>query len=116
VADDALDYAAPRESLGKSLGKDLGEGQATLPLLHLRKRCTDDERVRLAEVMEKKPDGNGGLAWVVSLMERYGSIDYAMDTARGFVQAAKAHLEPFEDSLHKRALHVVADYMVSRDH
>ena len=116
VADDALDYAAPRESLGKSRGKDLGEGQVTLPLLHLRKHCTDAERARLAEVMAKKPNGNGELAWVVSLMERYGSIDYAMGTARGFVQAAKAYLEPFEDSLHKRALRVVADYMVSRNH
>ena len=49
-------------------------------------------------------------------LSRNGSIDYAMAAARGFVQAAKAHLDPFEDSVHKRALHVVADYMVSRDH
>jgi len=116
VVDDTLDYAAPREALGKSQGKDLGEGNVTLPLLHLRKHCTDAERMRLAEVMEKKPNGNGGLTWVVSLMERYGSIDYAMATARGFVQAAKVHLDLFEDSVHKRALQVVADYMVSRDH
>src|SRR5438270_11731411 len=115
-ADDTLDYAAPREALGKSQGKDLGEGNATLPLLHLRKHCTDAERIRLVEVMETKPNGNGGLAWVVSLMERYGSIDYAMATARGFVQGAKVHLDLFEDSVHKRALQVVADYMVSRDH
>jgi len=50
------------------------------------------------------------------LMERYGSIDYAMATARGFVRTAKVHLDLFEDSVHKRALQVVADYMVSRDH
>jgi octaprenyl-diphosphate synthase len=116
VADDTLDYAAPCASLGKSLGKDLGEGNITLPLLHLSKHCTDEEREQLAAVMQKKPDGNGELIWVVSLMERYGSIDYAMETARGYVQAAKVHLELFEDSVHKRALQVVADYMVSRDH
>jgi octaprenyl-diphosphate synthase len=116
VADDTLDYAAPRESLGKLLGKDLDEGHVTLPLLHLKKHCTKAEQQRLADIMENKHNGNGELAWVVSLMERYGSIDYAMETARGFVRAAKVHLEPFEDSVHKRALHVVADYMVSRDH
>ena len=116
VADDTLDYSAPLESLGKSRGKDLGEGNVTLPLLHLRKHCTDAERARLAEVLEKKPNGNGELAWVVSLMERYGSIDYAMATARGFVQAAKVHLDLFEESVHKRALQAVAEYMVSRDH
>jgi octaprenyl-diphosphate synthase len=116
VADDTLDYAARRESLGKLLGKDLGEGYVTLPLLHLRKHCSDGERRRLAEILENKQDINGELAWIVSLMERYGSIEYAMATARDFVRAAKAHLEVFEDSVHKRALHVVADYMVSRDH
>src|SRR5207249_1415299 len=41
VADDTLDYAAPRESLGKSQGKDLGAGNVTLPLLHLPKHCTE---------------------------------------------------------------------------
>jgi len=66
--------------------------------------------------MQKKPEGNGELDWVVSLMERYRSIDYAMETARRYVQAAKVHLDLFEDSVHKRALQVVADYMVSRDH
>src|SRR2546422_475166 len=116
VADDTLDYAAPRESLGKSRGNDLGEGNVTLPLLHLRKHCTDAERMRLAEVMEKKPNGNGELAWGGSLMERYGSIDYAMATARGFVRAAKVHLDLFEDSVHQRALQVGAVYMVSRGH
>ena len=116
VADDTLDYVAQRESLGKLLGKDLGEGYATLPLLHLKRHCTDSERRRLAEVMENKRAVNGELAWILLVMERYGSIDYAMATARGFVESARAHLELFEDSVHKRALHVVADYMVSRDH
>src|SRR3989442_5950330 len=82
VADDTLDYAAPRESLGKSQGKDLGEGNVTLPLLHLRKHCTDAERMRLVEVMEKKSNGNGGLAWVVSLIESYGSAHHTMCAPR----------------------------------
>jgi octaprenyl-diphosphate synthase len=116
VADDTLDYAAQRESLGKLLGKDLGEGYVTLPLLHLRKHCTDPERQRLAEILENRKDVNGELSWILALMERYGSLEYAMATARGFIESAKAYLVPFEDSVHKRALHVVADYMVSRDH
>ena len=116
VADDALDYAAQRESLGKLLGKDLGEGNVTLPLLHLQTHCTDAERRRLTEVLEHRKDANGELAWIVSLMERYGSITYAMTTAQGFVESAKAYLDTFEDSVHKRALRVVADYMVARDH
>ena len=35
VADDTLDYIANGESLGKTIGQDLRQGKATLPLLHL---------------------------------------------------------------------------------
>src|SRR5256712_11088403 len=115
VADDTLDYAAPRESLGKSQGNDLGEGNVTLPLLHLRRHCTDAERLRLAEVKEKKPNGNGELAWVVSLMERYGSNDYAMGTARGIVRAAKGHLDLVEGFVPKRGPQVGARDQGVRD-
>src|SRR2546422_6473875 len=111
VADDTLDYAAPRESLGKSQGNDLGEGNVTLPLLHLRRHCTDAERLRLAEVMEKKPNGNGGLAWGVSFMESYCSIDYAVATPRGVVGAGQGDPDLFEGFVHKRGPPVGAGSM-----
>src|SRR5256885_7794940 len=104
VADDTLDYAAPRESLGKSQGNDLGEGNVTLPLLHLRRHCTDAERLRLAEVMEKKPNGNGGLGGGVSLMGRDGPVDYARGPPRGGVGGAKGDPEPFAGYLRTRGL------------
>jgi octaprenyl-diphosphate synthase len=116
VADDTLDYAAQRGSLGKLLGKDLGEGHVTLPLLHLKQSCTESERRELAEILRKEQDVEAKLGWIISLMERYGSIEYAQSTARRFIEDAKVHLESFEDSVHKRALHIVADYTVARDH
>ena len=116
VADDTLDYVAEGGALGKLLGKDLGEGNVTLPLLHLKKHCTEPERQRLTEAMDGHDDVAAKLSWIMSLMERYGSIEYSMGVARSYVEAALVHLEVFEDSAHKRALHVVADYMVTRDH
>jgi octaprenyl-diphosphate synthase len=116
VADDALDYAAQREALGKLIGKDLDQGNVTLPLLHLKTYCSDAERQRLSDLLRNRDDVDAKLTWIISLMERYGSIDYALATARRFVDGAKVHLELFEDSVYKRALHTVADYMVARDH
>src|SRR2546428_3746998 len=113
VADDTLDYAAPRESLGKSQGKDLGEGNVTLPLLHLRRHCTDAERMRLVEVMEKKSNGNGGLAWVVSLMERYGSVYYSIGPPRGVVPAAQGPPAPFQGFAPQPGPPIVAAHTVS---
>src|SRR2546422_6130657 len=116
VADDTLDYAAPRESLGKSQGNDLGEGNVTLPLLHLRRHCTDAERLRLAEVMEKKPNGNGGPAWGVCFVGSHWSIGQPDGHPPRVVRAGKVDLDLFEDSVHKRGLQVGAGYMVSRGH
>ena len=116
VADDTLDYAARGDVLGKLVGKDLGEGNVTLPLLHVKQYCTEAERQRLAEIMQTGEDVNGHFGWITALMERYGSIDYALATARRYVEDAKVCLDAFEDSVHKRALHIVADYMVARDH
>jgi octaprenyl-diphosphate synthase len=48
-------------------------------------------------------------------MYQYGSIVYAMDRARRFVDAAIADLDQFEDGTPKRALMVAAEYMVTRD-
>ena len=116
VADDTLDYAAEREAFGKMLGKDLGEGNVTLPLLHVQQYCTEAERRKLAAVMRADDNGEGNFRWIAALMERHGSIDYALAIARRHIEEAKLYLEAFEDSVHKRALMAVADYVVARDH
>lgn len=116
VADDTLDYIASGERLGKALGKDLDEGKITLPLLHLLQGCSPAERREIRRVIEGEGRPQSELAFIVELMHRYGSVQYATTIAHGFVDVAKARLAVFEDSPHKHALTVVADYFVSRDH
>ena len=53
VADDTLDYTANGASLGKTLGQDLRQGKATLPLLHLLHHCSE-----AGPADDQGPDGN----------------------------------------------------------
>lgn len=115
LADDTLDYTANGDRLGKSLGQDLRQGKATLPLLHLLQHCSDQDRQMITDRMETRTLTETDLLRIISLMQEYGSIAYAMEHARTFVAAANRDLDVFEDSLPKRALSVVADYMVTRD-
>ncbi|MEW6248341.1 MAG: polyprenyl synthetase family protein [Nitrospirota bacterium] len=115
VADDTLDYAANGDRLGKSLGQDLRQGKATLPLLHLLQHCSDEDKQMIKDCMETRTLTEPDLLRIIALMQEYGSIAYAMDRARAFVTAAKRDLELFDDCPPRRALSVVADYMVSRD-
>jgi octaprenyl-diphosphate synthase len=115
VADDTLDYAANGERLGKTLGQDLRQGKATLPLLHLLRHCTEQDRNRIKDRMETRTLTESELLRILALMQEYGSIVYAMARAREFVASALLNLTLFDDSPAKRALSVVADYMVQRD-
>lgn len=115
VADDTLDYTANGDSLGKSLGQDLRQGKATLPLLHLLQHCPEGDRQMIKDRMETRTLTETDLARLIHLMEDYGSIAYAMDRAQTYIDAAKRELSAFEDSTARRALSVAADYMVTRD-
>jgi octaprenyl-diphosphate synthase len=115
LADDTLDYAADGDRLGKALGQDLRQGKTTLPLLHLLHHCTSEDKQMIKDRMETRTLTDADLFRILGLMQDYGSIVYALTSARAFVTAAVRALESFEDSSAKRALLVVADYMVNRD-
>ncbi len=116
LADDTLDYAANGDRLGKSLGQDFRQGKATLPLLHLWQHCREEDRRMIKECMETRTPTESDLLRILSLMQEYGSLSYARGCAQTFVDTANCDLALFEDSPPKRALTVVADYLVSRDH
>ena len=115
VADDTLDYTANGERLGKTLGQDLRQGKATLPLFHLLRHCSEQDRQMIIDRMETRTLTEEDLGRLIRLMEEFGSIAHAMDRARTFVTSAQQELSQFEDSTAKRALSVAADYMVTRD-
>jgi len=115
VVDDTLDYAADGARLGKTLGQDLRQGKATLPLLHLLQHCSEADRQMIKDRMETRTLTEEDLSRLIHLMEEMGSIAYAMERAQSFIVAAQRELELFEDCTAKRALTVAADYMVTRD-
>ena len=115
LADDTLDYAANGDRLGKSLGQDLRQGKTTLPLLHLLQHCSEHDRQMIKDRMETRMLSDMDLDRIITLMQEYGSITYALERARKFVMAAQLDLALFEESSPRRALSIVAEYMVNRD-
>jgi octaprenyl-diphosphate synthase len=115
VADDTLDYNADGERLGKTLGQDLRQGKATLPLLHLLDHCSEQDRTMIKDRMETRTLSPEDLERILGLMQSAGSLAYAMERAKAYIAAAQHELEVFEDSSARRALVVAADYMITRD-
>lgn len=115
LADDRLDYTANGDRLGKTLGQDLRQGMVTLPLLHLLQTCSEGEKQRITQQIRMKNLGEEDLSHIISLMHQYSSLTYAMARAQEFVDAASLDLASFDDSTAKRALIIVACYMMNRD-
>jgi octaprenyl-diphosphate synthase len=112
--DDALDYVADQAEFGKVKGHDLEEGKVTLPLIHALRSCSNQERERLAEIVELEALSDEDLAYVVSLIDRYDGIGYTRQRARELVDKAKTHLAGFAEGPEKAALSELADYAVNR--
>ena len=114
LMDDALDYVADEAEFGKAQGHDLEEGKMTLPLIHVLRQCTADERSALSEIVEKESLGDADLKYVIDLIDQYGGIDYTRNRAAELAVEAKQQLQIFPPSEVREALEIVADYVISR--
>ena len=52
---------------------------------------------------------------ILEILQRHGSIDYAMDTACAYAEAARLSIAELSDSDAKRALLWVPGFVTSRD-
>ncbi|HOJ52190.1 MAG TPA: polyprenyl synthetase family protein [Syntrophales bacterium] len=114
IVDDALDYTAKEENLGKSLGKDLAEGKITLPLICALSRGTGDEKERVKEIIRKSTRDESDFRWIKGFIDNHEGIAYAMKRARDFIEEAKQNLPPLSPSPAVSALYLLADYIVLR--
>ncbi|MHB8910918.1 MAG: polyprenyl synthetase family protein [Syntrophales bacterium] len=112
ITDDTLDYVAREEEFGKAIGQDLKEGKLTLPLIRTMKKCTPEERSFIRRGIEEKDETS--MAGIMSLINRYDGIPYALAKAKACIDEAKGFLLPFADSEAKTALHTIADYIIER--
>lgn len=115
ITDDILDYMAEENSLGKSLGKDIGEGKITLPLIYLLKKTSEAETGKVKDIIQSDQVSADDLAYVLTLLKRYRSIELSYEKAGAIIEEAKAELETFEDTFDKEALISLSDYALQRD-
>lgn len=112
LIDDALDYSASSEEMGKNVGDDLAEGKMTLPLIHAMQHASDDDKQLIRSAIE-----NGGLEHIDAISEiikNTQSLEYTLDKANEQADLAKKCLQELDDSEYKNALLFLADFSVQR--
>jgi octaprenyl-diphosphate synthase len=104
LIDDALDYSAEQERLGKTVGDDFREGKITLPVLLAFARGDEAEREFWRRTIEDRDQSDADLTQAIALMEKHRAFADTVGRARDYGAKALAALDAFPDSAEKRAL------------
>jgi octaprenyl-diphosphate synthase len=115
IVDDVLDLTASEDVLGKPVASDLREGKATLAVIHALERGTGADREAIRMVLADRAFTRVSHQAILEILHRHGSIDYAMDTACAYAEAARLSIAELPASEAKRALLWVPGFVTTRD-
>jgi octaprenyl-diphosphate synthase len=115
IVDDVLDLTASEDVLGKPVASDLREGKATLAVIHALERGTGADREAIRTVLADRSFERVSHAEILTILHNYGSLEYAMDTACAYAEAARLSIAELPASDAKRALLWVPGFVTSRD-
>jgi octaprenyl-diphosphate synthase len=115
IVDDVLDLTASEDALGKPAASDLREGKATLAVIHALERGTGADREAIRTVLADRSFERVSHEQILEVLRRHGSLDYAMDTACAYAEAARLSIADLPASEAKRALLWVPGFVTSRD-
>jgi octaprenyl-diphosphate synthase len=112
LIDDALDYQATAEELGKNLGDDLAEGKPTLPLIYAIEHGTSEEADIIIDAI--KNGRRDAFNAVYDVITRTKAIEYTTQRADEEAQKAIDALHVLAESEYKEALILLAKFAVQR--
>jgi geranylgeranyl diphosphate synthase type II len=92
ITDDILNLTGGQAAYGKEIRGDLREGKRTLMVIHLLSVAEPPHRDAVVDLLRGPAAGrtDDRLEWLADLLERYGSIAFAREFARGVADAADA--------------------------
>jgi octaprenyl-diphosphate synthase len=115
LVDDALDYIAREERLGKPVGSDFREGKITFPVMHVMKHAGPEERARLKSLAVQDDLGDDDLAPLREMVDRYAAVPATMELVDEYLARARARLDLVSDSPARHTLHRLVDFVRERD-
>ncbi len=114
VIDDILDYAGETSQMGKTLGDDLREGKATLPLISAMQRATPAQCAVIRSAIE-----NGTVSMldeVVHIIRETGALEVAREAAAAEARRAKTAAQRLPVNAYSACLIELAEQLLTRNH
>ncbi|OLS20483.1 MAG: Geranylgeranyl diphosphate synthase [Candidatus Heimdallarchaeota archaeon LC_3] len=114
ISDDIIGTFGKEEKTGKSINSDLKEGKKTLFIIDSYKKCNDDEKDRMLNVLGKEnlPDDQYNL--VRDLVKKYNSLKYAQKKIESYAKEGETKLNNF--NCNKDAKKIINDLAFQQIH
>ncbi len=114
MMDDALDYTAPTDQMGKNTGDDFAEGKITLPVILAWQKASREEQAFLSRAFAGEESRDGDFAEMQALLSRHDSIEQALQLAAAEADQAIAALDKLPASELVAALASAAAFAAAR--
>jgi len=115
LVDDALDYVAREDRVGKPVGKDFREGKITYPVIHVMRHAVPADCKRLEWLANQDRPGDDGLALLRELVDRYEAVPATMCLVDRYLTDARRQLGCMPESPARHALERLVDFVRERD-
>jgi len=112
LVDDALDYSADADELGKNVGDDLAEGKPTLPLIYAMQQGSAEQATLIRNAI--KTGGLEHIDKINEIIKSTGALKYTFDQAQAEADRAKSAIAFLPPDDYRQALMFLADYAVER--
>ena len=113
LKDDLFDYG--NEQIGKPTGIDIKEQKMTLPLIYVINQCSKKEKRWLINSVKNHNKNSKRVNEVINFVKQNGGLDYAVSKMKSFQQEALELLEPFPESIYKKSLILMVNYVIERN-
>ena len=114
LIDDVLGLTADEKVLGKPVGSDIREGKRTLIIVHALKNASEDQRKKILETLGDRSASSERIQEVIDLVGSLGSISYAEEKARKYIEKSKIALKGFPATKDREDLISLADLIIAR--
>jgi octaprenyl-diphosphate synthase len=110
ITDDTLDLVSSDDEIGKQHWADIRNGKQTLPLIHAFSVAEPEDRADLIACWNNGRETER----IMGHIRKYRGIEYALDEARQFAEAAKSQLAVLPPSEALDLMRDISDYVVNR--
>ncbi|MDA9002574.1 polyprenyl synthetase family protein, partial [Flavobacteriaceae bacterium] len=87
----------------------------TLPLIYVINQCSKKEKRWLINSVKNHNKNSKRVNEVINFVKQNGGLDYAVSKMKSFQQEALELLEPFPESIYKKSLILMVNYVIERN-